>query len=463
MQSLDSPLHDVADALTTSPSSKSLQAQKERVAAARAQFKNLNDGDRDGGKSSRLVAAITDNHTNGLVGHRLVTPAQQAKYPQAVWEPKAASFHDREALVDISNRNKAEKHKLSKEIAALEQRLKESAEAVARLNEKKRHLSNMKNMKDFKVDLGLKNVENADAGRDGWLNVPPPPLNDPVARQLHSLEVKLLNKEMLKGMAAVEAFAEKAKAECADAAARLERRKEKLAQFPVKAIQNVEEVQRASIALVDVKADLEAERDDMKRLCAKKVAAAKAELMKMRDLVQDESEALGELREDFKYWTTRLKLERVKIEPVQESVEAMKRDLDARSSAMISPRGGPVLNGWQALVVKAAFVQGCNMDLLASGNTSPRLRSQTSGNVKATKYNELVDKIFARRIPEVCHAHIYPSLNLVTEDAVRRAAEKVGAWFDTEEFGESKFSVDDFYRIVGVLREFQEAGEFDIK
>jgi hypothetical protein len=51
----------------------------------------------------------------------------------------------------------------------------------------------------------------------------------------------------------------------------------------VTAIQNVEEVQRASIALVDVKADLEAERDDMKRLCAKKVAAAKAELNVARD------------------------------------------------------------------------------------------------------------------------------------------------------------------------------------
>jgi hypothetical protein len=144
------------------------------------------------------------------------------------------------------------------------------------------------------------------------------------------------------------------------------------------------------------------------------------------------------------------------VAPVQEAVEGLQAELDAR--AKIGP-----LEGWAALVVKAAFIQGCNMDLLTiSAMGSPRLRSATAGSASATKYNDLVDKIYARRIPEVCHAHIYPVLNLVTEEAVMKAADRVGSWYDREEFGETRFGFDEFYKIVVELRKMQEAGEFGV-
>ena len=208
---LASPLYSVADALAHSPTNAEdrLEAQRERVSAARSTVDKIKAA---GTIPTQIVAQITDKHTHGLVGHRLVTPAQQAKFPQAVWEPKAASFFDKEALEDISNKLKREQKEVGKEIRQLEGRLSESGEAVERLNEKKRHLANLKYMKDFKVDLGLQG-EKEEAGRDGWLNVPAPPANDKVAMQLHVLEMKLINKELLKGMGAVEEFARKAEGE----------------------------------------------------------------------------------------------------------------------------------------------------------------------------------------------------------------------------------------------------------
>ena len=105
------------------------------------------------------------------------------------------------------------------------------------------------------------------------------------------------------------------------------------------------------------------------------------------------------------------------------------------------------------------------MDLLANaaaanGSGSPRL--QGAPGADATSYGELVDKILARRIPEVCGAQVYPALGRVTEGAVRKAAERVGAYCDEEEFGESRFGFDEFYKIVGVLREMQEEGDFEV-
>ena len=222
---------------------------------------------------------------------------------------------------------------------------------------------------------------------------------------------------------------------CSRSEDKLSRRKERLAQFPVKVIQNVEDVQRECIKLVDEKALLQNLRDDRKRLCSTKIREAKGTVSKMRDAVADESESLHDTRDDLKYWTGRLKIEKVKIEPVAEIVESMMADLDAVSEV---EEGG--VGGWSALVVKAAFLQGCNMDMM------------TSGSVGELRYNDLVDKVVARRIPEVCHAHMYPIVNLVTEEEVRTAAEKVGCWCDTEEFGESRFGFDEFYKIIMELR-----------
>ena len=67
-------------------------------------------------------------------------------------------------------------------------------------------------------------------------------------------------------------------------------RKAKLASFPKKAVQDISEVQRACISLVDSKAALERSRSEAKRSWSLKLQEARTQLNKAKDAVADSSE-----------------------------------------------------------------------------------------------------------------------------------------------------------------------------
>ncbi|GMH95809.1 hypothetical protein TrST_g12217 [Triparma strigata] len=404
------------------------KAQRERVLAARETVEKL--------KNETVSNQVVTLHGKGnkvLEGHRIVPNADAVKYPNANWEARLANFHDYEALQARYADIKEEKRRLTAYSTSLQARLDDSNSALSTLSEKRRLLANAKDMSDFKVDLGL-----GSPGRDGWLAVPPPPKADPLARQVNALEMKFVNKEMAKSMRDLEDFAVAEEKKAIEAERRLKERKDKLATFPSKVVQNIEEVQRESIRLIDEKADLEQKRSDEKRMWAKVMSEARAELSKMRDVVDDSSDELLALRDDLKYWNMRLKIEKVKTDPVRSEVERLKSDLDAVASSE------GMAGGWQSIVIKSAFIQGANMDLAG-------LASST-----ATKYSEIIDKLYLRRIPEVVRAHLHPSLMNVSMKDVRDACDGCGVWYDEEGFEESKVGEEDFYKIVTKLREMRE-------
>ena len=344
-------------------------------------------------------------------------------------------------------------------------------------------------MSDFKVDLGV-----GPKGRDGWLAVPAPPARDKLQNQVNALEMKvrrrelqsaviatgslfedhvsslnfhtlysdpsicntyaanvgfisirhqyylpcdslcspqLINKQMAASMSDLEAFS----AECARKAnaldAKLKARKAKLASFPKKAVQDISQVQRDCISLVDAKAVLEQSRSESKREWSAKLQEARSQLMKAQDAVSDSSEELSLLREDLKYWQMRLKVERVKVTPVQAEVERLRGELDALAA-------GEGLDGWYSLVVKCAFIQGSNMDLAGLSETT-------------MKYSDIVDMMYARRIPEVLRAHLTPGLSKGM-DEVQKACDEAGIWYDDKDFGGSKIGEADFFNLVGRLQ-----------
>lgn len=136
---------------------------------------------------------------------------------------------------------------------------------------------------------------------------------------------------------------------------------------------------------------------------------------------------LGLLRDDLKYWRMRLKVERVKVTPVQAEVERLRSELDALAA-------GEGLSGWYSLVVKCAFVQGANMDLAGLTDTT-------------TKYSDIEDKMYLRRVPEVLRSHLTPSITKGVEE-VKAACDEAGIWYDEEDWGGSKIGEHDFVKIV---------------
>ncbi len=419
-------LEDVADVLAEegwgNGGDTELERQRERVAAARAAKARAEAVNTDIVKGDRVVS-------NSSGGHRMVQSHLAEKYPNANWEQRPASFHDREDLKERLRATKEEKRRIKEAMNELNRRLSDSKNAVDRLLEKKRQLTYAKELKDFKVDLSV-----GDSGRDGWLQVPEPRKDDEIGKMVNLMEMRIINKEMAKGMDGIEAYAADREREAEDAEARLARRKDKLARFPVKIIQNLPEVQRQAIALVEEKAALERERDDAKRKCNMKLSDARADLSKVRDAVADCADDLFAVREDLKYWKGRLKVEKVKIGPMEAQFEAQKRLLDAMSAQHD-------VDGWRGMVVKAAFLQGCNRDFT------------TSTAVDTVKWDELVDRIYLRRIPEIVRAHMYPSIGSVSMSELQGVCDKLVVWYDEDDFGGSKVGFDDFYRIVAELEE----------
>ncbi|GMH93429.1 hypothetical protein TL16_g12625 [Triparma laevis f. inornata] len=404
------------------------KAQRERVLTARETVKNL--------KNETVPNQVVTLHGKGnkvLEGHRIVPNADAVKYPNANWEARPANFHDYEALQARYADIKEEKRRLAAYSTSLQGRLDDSNSALATLTEKRRLLANAKDMSDFKVDLGV-----GSPCRDGWLAVPPPPKADPLARQVNALEMKLVNKEMAKSMRDLEEFAISEEKKALLAEQKLKQRKDKLSTFPSKVVQNIEEVQRQSISLIDEKAALEQKRSSEKRKWAKIMSEARSELSKIRDVVSDSSDELSSLRDDLKYWNMRLKIEKVKVEPVRAEVERLKSELNAVSA------GEGMSGGWQSVVMKSAFLQGSNMDLAGLVDS------------KATRYSDITDKLYLRRVAEVVRAHLFPAITNVGMKEVRDACDGCGVWYDEEGFEESKVGEEDFYKIVKQLREMRE-------
>ncbi|GMH66124.1 hypothetical protein TrRE_jg3474 [Triparma retinervis] len=97
-------------------------------------------------------------------------------------------------------------------------------------------------------------------------------------------------------------------------------------------------------------------------------------------VVQDSSEELAGLREDLRYWQQRLKLERVKVEPVRAAVERLKEELEATANA--EGIGG----GWMGAVGRAAFLIGCNVDVVTGGRLEGRGGGEALMLKTCTKY-----------------------------------------------------------------------------
>jgi len=213
---------------------------------------------------------------------------------------ESGMYHDSETLQQKLNELQSQLTSLTHSEKTLNTRLNESTIYLTNLAEKKKKLLNNKKLSDFKVDVSLYGKTRSDretASRTGWLEVPQSSQTDRVAMQLHSLEMSLLNKEMLKSIGKLEAHAATSKSEAAILERRLEQKKNKLEAFPVKVMQNIEDVQRDSIKLVDEKSALERERDVKKRMSGVKLSEVRSELMKTKDVVTDSSEELKADRE----------------------------------------------------------------------------------------------------------------------------------------------------------------------
>ena len=425
-----------------------------------------------GGGNTRVCASTNPgagDMTGG--GHRLVTIAQATKYPSAKWIPKKASFYDSETLTEKLNLIEVERGELLKEERELTLRYDDSRDKVERLLVKKTSLVNRKEIKDFKVDINVGaggNNNNTGStyngvqedGRDGWLKVKPPPENDLLARQLHTLELKLLNKEILKGMSALENQAKELERDANAVVNKLESLKNKLDSFPQKVMLNVEEVQKLSIELVDEKGNLEKERDKLKRQTLTKCSNARTASSKKREVVNELSEELATIREDLKYWSSRLKFESVKIEPDVKELKRLKGELEK------GKKEGE--GGWYYQVVKSAFLQGCNMDMVVDeadkindqAKTRNRGISNISSEIDKLTYNNVEDKIYLRRIPEVLRRKVYPSILNIKLIDVKTICEKNDIFFDDEEnFGTTKVGFDEFYSIVKGLTKLVEMTE----
>ncbi|GMI32433.1 hypothetical protein TrRE_jg4776 [Triparma retinervis] len=446
--SIPPDLHGVSDALSLSPKNSksplgSRLAQVDRVLAARSSLARLASASSSAGEPPRSGRVVTVVGKRGeiLEGHRIVDEAMAAKYPGATWEVKEANFHDREELKKRLGDLSAERRRMLAVRRDLVGRERDSREKVKRLKDKKRMLANARDMKDFKVDLG-----GGEEGRDGWLRVDEPPKNDQVSRQVRTLEVRLLNKEMVKGMAPLESLALEASSSAIAAERRLASLKSKLSSFPVKAVQGIEEVRRRAIGLIEEKGELEERRERLKRNFNGKLSKARSQVSRMRDVVQDSSEELAGLREDLRYWQQRLKLERVKVEPVRAAVERLKEELEATANA--EGIGG----GWMGAVGRAAFLIGCNVDVVTGGRLEGR------GGGEALRFEDVVDKIRGSRVVGVLREHTWPSIKTGV-DEIREVCDEEGVWYNEERFEESRFGEGDWGKILRKLREREEEKE----
>ena len=381
------------------------------------------------------IVTIRGRRSDELEGHRIVSDARAEKFPSASWRAKPANFHDFESLKQKMGETRNEKRKLIIETRQLARRLTDSKDAVSRIMEKKRMLTNSKNLKDLvAVDLGVGTA----AGKDGWLAVPEPPPNDEIAKQLRALELKLINREMVKSMRGVEDLAAREEEACEEVEKRLKRRRDKLSSFPTRVVQSKEDVQREAIRLIDEKGELEQKRDTLKRDYSAKLAEARSAALKMRDVVADSSEELTALRDDLKYWKQRLKLENVKMEPVRVEVERLKGELDALGKVM-------GIGNWQAVLVKSAFLIGCNMDINKAG-----VLEGPSG-APATRYSDVVDKIFCGRVPHVAKFHLWPQISASMDD-IKEACQEQDIFFEDGKIEHTRLGEDEFYRIIKFLR-----------
>jgi len=442
--------HGVSDVLSIPPPPFKVvdpyNLQKERVQSARQTLSNLKDAtsnspDKVTGGGGGKVVSVRYGEGGELAGHRIIDNAMAAKYPGAKWEVKQANFYDFEDLRKRRGDLRDERRKLVGVRRDLVRRLEDGRVECRRLEEKKRMLANAREMKDFRIDLG-----GGEEGRDGWLRVNEPPNRDPIAKQLHTLELKLLNKEMAKSMSAIESFAGKEEGMALEAEGRLRRRKERLESFPTKAILDIGGVRRMAIRLIEEKGELETRREEVKRNSGIKMQEARSKVRGMRDVLEDSREELGGLREDLRYWEQRLKLERVKIEPVKLEVERLKEELIAVSNAE------GIEGGWGGVAAKAAFLIGCNMDVVEEG------RLDGEDGKEALRFEDVVDKIRGGRIVGVMRDHLWPPIKASVGE-VREACDAEGIWYDEERFEDSKFGDGDFVRIIRRVGETRERGE----
>ncbi|GMI48884.1 hypothetical protein TrCOL_g7287 [Triparma columacea] len=446
--SLPRELEDVSDALllspknsksSTSPDPSALNAQIRRVESAQAALSRLTSSSPPSppGKSGKVVTVV-GKRGNVLSGHRIVDNAMAAKYPGANWEVKKANFHDYEDLKKTLHDLKSSRRALVEEVGSLRVRERDSREAVERLKEKRRFLADARLMKDFKVDLGV-----GEGGRDGWLNVEETPKNDHVSKQVRTLTLRLLNKEMVKSMSPLESLAESSISQAVSIEGRLSRRLASLSSFPVKAVQGVSEVKRHAIKLVEEKGELEKRREDVKREFNIRLTEARNERSRMSDVVRDSGEELWGLREDLRYWRQRLKLERVKVEPVKAAVERLKDEMEAKGMAE------GIEGGWMGVVERAAFLIGCNMDVVKEG----KLEGRDGG--EATRFEDVVDKIRGSKMVGVMREHLWPNVK-TTEEEIREVCDEEGVWYNEEEFGDSRFGEMDWRKILRKLKERRE-------
>jgi len=174
-----------------------MQRQRERVNEARAFVNNIN-----GKPAGNTINELAEKKMNI---NRL--KVKEREYERRVEEGVA---WDRDKMVERVKGLESELRALMKEETALNERYNDSMTFCENFKEKKTVLLNNKKLKDFKVDVNLygKGVEDGGSKRDGWLEVKEVPKNDKVAKQLHGLEMRLLNKELGKSLVKLEKHAE---------------------------------------------------------------------------------------------------------------------------------------------------------------------------------------------------------------------------------------------------------------
>ena len=144
--------------------------------------------------------------------------------------------------------------------------------------------------------------------------------------------------------------------------------------------------------------------------------------------------------QDLRYWTSRLRTEKIRVQPVFKQVEKLKIEL-AREEA----------DGWVLAVLKSAFIQGSNSDF--------SIDDLATNNGHNVKYDNLVDKLYIRRMPEILRTHIFPRFEktYLLKDIIK-ASDEEGVFLDSEAPGDCKIVYDEFLKIVSNLRVKEKEG-----
>ena len=128
------------------------------------------------------------------------------------------------------------------------------------------------------------------------------------------------------------------------------------------------------------------------------------------------------------------------MQPVFKQVEKLKIEL-AREEA----------DGWVLAVLKSAFIQGSNSDF--------SIDDLATNNGHNVKYDNLVDKLYIRRMPEILRTHIFPRFEktYLLKDIIK-ASDEEGVFLDSEAPGDCKIVYDEFLKIVSNLRVKEKEG-----